>query len=136
MDGGGRQFNPLTLVRRFTRPTIVAVTHVLFPRSLRTEADATGTIIELLPLTGAVDRCEVTVRTATGASVMTFKATVTSETVVLRQTPEVRRRVDYRKLDAGHEICVWFSEVGHRPHLRHGAVRQIAIVGPKEAASG
>ena len=132
MGGSVGQFNPLTLVGRFIRPAVVAVAHVLFPRSLRTEADATGTIVELSPLTGAVDRCEVTVRTAAGASVTTFKATVTNETVVIRQTPERRRRVDYRELAAGHEVRVWFPEAGHRPHLRHGAVRQIVIVASKE----
>lgn len=132
MSGGVGQLNPLTLVGRFIRPAIVAVAHLLFPRSLRTEADATGTIVESRPLAGAVDRCEVTVRTAAGTSVATFKATVTNETVVLRQTPERRRRVDYRELAAGHEVCLWFPEAGHRPHFRHGAVRQIVIIEPKE----
>lgn len=132
MGGGGRQLNPLALVKRFTRPVIIAVTHILFPRSLRTKPDVVGVILELRFLTEAIGRCELTVQSVTRRATETFKATVTKETVVLRLTPERRRRVDYRHLSAGQEVHIWFPATTHLEHWRHGAVQQIAIMGEKQ----
>jgi hypothetical protein len=131
--GGSVGSSLLGSVGRFFRPLFVGVARLLFPRSVKTKADASGAIIELNTLDEVGNLCEVTVRAPAGKAVTTFKATVTNETVILRRTADGQKRVDYAALAMGQEVRVWFPAVGYRTHLRHGAVRQILILGPEEA---